>query len=80
METEREPVSLECSFPGCDRHPSKGDDILRINAKGVPFVGRCRKHYGAEIPADLADDLDFARRAPLSPDSPVVRRLADDPS
>jgi len=37
-----------CSYPGCDRHPSKGDTILRISATGPgqKFVGRCAEHYG----------------------------------
>lgn len=57
-------TDLSCSFPGCDCHPSKGDDILRISAKGrgEPFVGRCREHYGAEIPADLAQSMAYAKR------------------
>jgi len=37
---------MECSFPGCDRHPSKGDTILRISAKPGPFIGRCPEHFG----------------------------------
>jgi hypothetical protein len=46
---------MECSFPGCEAHPSKGDTIHRISAKGPgqPFIGRCEKHLGAEVPADL---------------------------
>lgn len=57
-------TDLSCSFPGCECHPSKGDDILRISAKGrgEPFVGRCREHYGAEIPADLAQSMAYAKR------------------
>jgi hypothetical protein len=39
---------LTCSYPGCERHPSKGDTILRISATGPgrKFVGRCAEHYG----------------------------------
>jgi hypothetical protein len=41
-------ANLTCSYPGCDRHPSKGDTILRISVKGPgqPFIGRCAEHYG----------------------------------
>lgn len=48
-------MSYGCSFPGCDRHPSKGDTILRISAKGGPFVGRCADHYGNEEGAIMAE-------------------------
>jgi hypothetical protein len=53
-----------CSFPGCDRHPSKGDTILRISAKGGPFVGRCAEHYGHEDGQRLAEgyEAEVARR------------------
>lgn len=40
--------NLTCSFPGCERHPSKGDTILRISAKPGPFVGRCSEHFGPD--------------------------------
>ena len=38
--------TFTCSFPGCERHPSKGDTILRISAKPGPFIGRCSEHFG----------------------------------
>ena len=40
--------NLTCSFPGCERHPSRGDTIIRISAKPGPFVGRCSEHYGPD--------------------------------
>lgn len=52
-----------CSFPGCDRHPSKGDTILRISAKGVPFVGRCEHHYGPGGSEQARQDEAAAGRA-----------------
>lgn len=54
--------SFGCSFPGCDRHPSKGDTILRISAKGkgMPFVGRCAEHYGSEEGRELARSAESA--------------------
>jgi hypothetical protein len=68
--------SLTCSYPGCERHPSKGDDVIRISAKGPgqPFIGRCREHLGADVPPDLEDAMGTAKRlAPhLSPDNPVI--------
>jgi hypothetical protein len=74
--------SLTCSFPGCERHPSKGDDIVRISAKGPgePFIGRCREHLGVDVPADLEAAMDFAREvAPtLTPENPVVSRHEDE--
>lgn len=60
-----------CSFPGCERHPSKGDTILRISAKGkgMPFVGRCSEHYGPGGAEQAAADEAVVREA-----------LTDDPS
>lgn len=67
--------SLTCSYPGCERHPSKGDDIIRISAKGPgePFVGRCREHLGADVPPDLEASMDVAKRVgpSLSPENPL---------
>jgi len=63
-------VSMACSFPGCERHPSKGDTILRISAKGVPFVGRCEKHYGGEDGEQLARGAEEAARAALDSHDP----------
>jgi hypothetical protein len=37
---------FKCSFPDCGRNVADGDTILRISAKGTPFVGRCSEHYG----------------------------------
>ncbi len=56
-------TNLECSYPGCQRHPSKGDDILRISAKGkgMPFIGRCREHYGDRVPDDLEWSIKLAK-------------------
>jgi hypothetical protein len=58
---------LECSFPGCDRHPSKGDTILRISKKGPGqrFVGRCEEHYGSDDAACLAAHDEMAAREAL---------------
>lgn len=53
-----------CSFPGCDRHPAKGDTILRISAKGTPFVGRCEEHYGDDTGPDLARQYEDVARHP----------------
>lgn len=58
-------MSMGCSFPGCERHPSKGDSILRISAKGVPFVGRCVEHYGDESGAEMARQDEKAARSAL---------------
>lgn len=51
-----------CSFPGCDRHPSKGDTIIRISAKGPgqEFVGRCEEHYGDDSGPSLAREYERA--------------------
>lgn len=35
-----------------------GDTILRISAKGVPFVGRCEEHYGNEDGPKLAREYE----------------------
>jgi RF-1 domain len=52
-------ASFGCSFPGCERHPSKGDTIIRISAKGEgqPFIGRCAEHYGDESGAQIEREL-----------------------
>lgn len=46
--------SFGCSFPGCDRHPAKGDTILRVSKEGLPFVGACVGHYGEGGPEQAA--------------------------
>lgn len=58
---------MGCSFPGCDRHPSKGDTILRISKKGPGqrFVGRCEEHYGSDDAAMLAASAEMAARDAL---------------
>lgn len=56
-------ADFSCSFPGCDRHPSKGDTILRISAKGQLFVGRCEDHYGEDGPAIARADEAAAAKA-----------------
>lgn len=56
------PSGFGCSFPGCDRHPRKGDTILRISAKGAAFVGRCEDHYGDETGPELARSAEAAAR------------------
>lgn len=76
---------LSCSYPGCERHPSRGDDIIRVSAKGPgqPFVGRCREHLGAEVPPELDASMDAAKRlAPnLSAARPVITApLIDNPT
>ena len=63
-------MTLECSFPGCDRHPSKGDTIHRISAKGTPFVGRCDDHLGRELELGEATALAAAKSVRLE-DGPV---------
>ncbi len=60
-------MSLGCSFPDCDRHPSRGDTILRISAKGGKFVGRCVEHYGSEEGRELARAAEAAAAASPSP-------------
>lgn len=59
-------MSMGCSFPGCDRHPSKGDTILRISAKGAPFVGRCVEHYGSKEGVNLARSAEKTARQAAS--------------
>lgn len=33
-----------CKRKGCKKHPSKGDNILRVSPKGYPFEGLCVEH------------------------------------
>jgi hypothetical protein len=37
-----------CTYPGCEKHPSKGDTIYRISPKPGPFVGRCKEHSNVD--------------------------------
>lgn len=66
MSAERESLpsspGFGCSFPGCERHPKHGDTILRISAKGAPFVGRCEDHYGDESGPELARQYEAVAR------------------
>ena len=36
----------------CGKGPVEGVSLFRVNAKGQPFVGRCRAHLGASAPVD----------------------------
>lgn len=58
-------ADLTCSFPGCDRHPSKGDTVLRISKKGPgeKFVGRCAEHFGPGGDVRAATDEAVVRAA-----------------
>lgn len=66
--------NLTCSFPGCERHPSRGDTIIRISAKPGPFVGRCSEHYGP----DAAEAERERIRARTEHDLKAAQRLADE--
>lgn len=38
-----------CAAAGCDRHPAKGDTIIRISPKGEPFQGLCEEHIDKSV-------------------------------
>lgn len=47
--------SYICEYPGCERHPSRGDAIFRTSPKGGPFRGRCHEHLDVPLPPDMED-------------------------
>ena len=64
-------MAIECTRPGCEAHPSKGDTLIRVNEKGVPAKMLCADHYREveEFDPDwfgkaLLDELAHEQEAP----------------
>lgn len=64
-----------CSFPGCERSLSNGDSIIRISAKGGPFIGRCAEHIGSDEEREKltkTHDIVAEASSELSPENPIL--------